>query len=186
MVADNVVNNQVITGNALGTAGCLTGTHVVSSGIAAPSVMPSTAGPVWRSLQVAFSPDATNLLLNFTSYNRFNLSGAPRSSWSRVNFFIDVDNNPTTGFQVNSVCGSELLVQGTGIFRQAAGTFNAGATGTAAIASATLNTFACTISVPISVLRASFAAVSTVRVVALNDETGQYMPPPTMFITARL
>lgn len=137
---------------------------------------------------MTFSPDRANLLLNFTSYTRFNLSGAPRSSWSRVNFFIDVDNNPATGFQVNGggACGSELLVQGTGIFRQTAGTFNAGATGTAAVATATLNTFACTISVPVSVLRASHAAVSTVRVVALNDETGQYMPPPAMFVTATL
>lgn len=148
--------------------------------------MPTTAGAVWQSMQVSFSADGANLLLGFTSYTAFNLSGAPRSGWSRVNFFIDLDNNAATGFAVaGGVCGSEVLVQGTGIFRQAAGNFNAGAAGTAA-ASATLNTYACTLSVPVTLLRSINAAVSTVRVVAYNDETGAYMPPQGMFVTAKL
>lgn len=81
-----------------------------------PSPLPVTAGPVFRSLSTAFAGQF--LQINFTSYTSFNLSGSPRSTYPRVNFYLDLDNNPATGWQVaGGTCGSELLVQGDRTYR---------------------------------------------------------------------
>ena len=83
-------------------------------GILALNPLPTTAGPVFQTMQVSLSANSQYLYINFTSYNTFNLNGSPSSAWPRVNFYLDLDNNPATGFQVNNggSVGSEMLVQG--------------------------------------------------------------------------
>lgn len=153
-------------------------------GVASLNPLPTTAGPVFQTMQVSLSANSQYLYINFTSYNTFNLNGAPSSAWPRVNFYLDLDNNPATGFQVNNggTVGSEMLVQGQGMYKQMTGNFNAGSIGTA-LATGTTNTNSVGIAIPVSTLKAQYAAASTVRVVGHNDQTGQFMPPPTSFLT---
>ena len=67
-------------------------------------------------------------------------------------------------------------------FRQAAGQFNAGALGTAT-ASATVGVNSATITVPLSLLRSVQPALSTIRVVGLNDETRQFIPAENAYLS---
>jgi hypothetical protein len=151
-------------------------------GLAALNPLPSTAGPVWQMMAAGFSADGLTLRLSMASYTAFNLSGTPKAFWPRINFYLDLDNNAATGWSVGGgVIGSELLVQGDKIYRQAAGTFNAGPVGTAT-ASATQNLHTCTLSIAVADLRTVYASYSTIRVVGHNDETGQYIPPTGSYL----
>ncbi len=149
----------------------------------APSRSRTTAGPVWRSLRLGVTTDS--LLISFTSYNSFNLSGAPRYSYPRINFFFDLDNTAASGYAVQPEIGSEFLLQGTSMFRQAAGTFNAGYVGQAT-ASCGINVSECTLTVPLSALRGVNAQLSTVRIVGLNDETFEFIPPADSYLSLQI
>jgi hypothetical protein len=150
--------------------------------LVAPNPMPVTAGPVWRMMQAAFSADGQFLRINFTSYAAFNLNGAPSSTWSRVNFYLDLDNNPATGWSVNGgAVGSEMLVQGERSYRQSATAFNSGNVGSVT-ASATQNVISCTLSIPVADIRAVNPSFSTIRIVGGNDQTNQFIPPTGSYV----
>lgn len=118
-----------------------------------------------------------SLLIHFTSYNTFNLDGSPGFGYSQLNFFLDLDNNPATGFNVNGggIVGSDVLIQGTGIYAQSAGVWNAGAKGTAT-ASAVRNVNDCVLTVPLSALRSVVPNIGAVRLMGYNDELRSFYP----------
>jgi len=141
--------------------------------------MPTTSGPVWHQLNVSVS--GSNLLLQFTSYNSFNLNGSPSSAWSNINFFFDLDNNPATGYSIQSALGSEMLVQGTGIYRETSSSFDSGSAGTATSSATTGSSY--TITVPISVILAVLPSAGVIRICGLNDNTNEMIPPEGSYLS---
>jgi len=155
---------------------------VATTIIGAPSPIPSSAGPVWKSVDVRLTSDS--LLIHFTSYNSFNIDGSPSFGYSQLNFFLDLDNNAATGFNVARAgfVGSDALIQGTGIYAQSAGVWNAGSKGTAT-ASAVRNVNDCVLTVPLSALRSIVANINTVRLVGYNDQLGSYYPSERSYLS---
>src|SRR5262249_40272549 len=109
------------------------------------------------------------------SFNPFNLDGSPSSSYSRMLLFIDVDDNPSTGYSVGGYCGSELLVNGTGLYRQSAGTYNAGDLSPVAVAPTT-NVSELEMAIPLAQIKAIAPTASKLRIVLYNDDADDYAP----------
>jgi hypothetical protein len=153
--------------------------------LAAQSPVPTSAGPIWQKMQL--SADTNNLYIFFSSYNTFNLDGSPTYGYPRINIFIDVDNNPSTGYVPtgNSGFGSELLLQGVSMYKQSSGTFDAGYIGTATV-SKSVQITQCNMTVPIATLKSQYAALSVVRVIGLNDEISQWIPTAGSHLSIRV
>lgn len=145
---------------------------------AAPTPIPTTGGPVWRSLNVTHT--ATNLQLRFQSWAPFNLDGSPLFAFPRINFFLDLDDNPATGYAVQGL-GSDALVQATSVYRQSPTNFAVAYMGAAA-ASVTTAITDCTITVPITLLRTIVAGATRIRVAAQNDDIESWIPPAGSYL----
>lgn len=116
------------------------------------------------------------------SYNTYNLNGSPGFGYSQLNLFLDLDNNASTGFAaLNGLVGSDVLIQGVGMYRQAAGTWNAGQVGSAT-ASAVTNVNNVTLAVPLSALRSVVSSIGSVRLLGLNDELNSYYPSSRSYL----
>ncbi len=128
---------------------------------------------------------STSVVIHFTSYNSFRLNGSPTYAYSRTNFFFDLDRNPATGYSVSSgSIGSELLLQATGLYRESAGVFNAGFLGSATSSATSGSEY--TLTVPLSIIRSIAHTATSIRIVGLNDETHQYIPPSGAWLTVTL
>lgn len=134
--------------------------------------LPTTAGPVFSTAEVSVSGDS--LVIRFTSYNAFNLDGSPTFAFSRTNFFFDLDGNAATGYSPAPGVGSELLLQGTGVYLQTASEFNAGFIGEATTSAVAGSAY--TLTVPRSLLLAAVPTATQVTVWGLNDEIYQFIP----------
>ncbi len=128
-----------------------------------------SAGPDF--IDVKLHTTETALYLYFSSDNPFNLDGSPTYGYSRTLIFLDTDMDGGTGYSVGGALGSELLIAGNGAYGQAAGAFNTGYLGgvQAAQSEDRLRT---EMQIPIELLGDRRA----VRVVLLNDESGDYAP----------
>lgn len=127
-----------------------------------------SSGPDFLDVQV--SNDRTNLLLRYTSANAFSLS----ELFARSQVFLDVDNDATTGFPINGI-GSDLLVEGDGLFLQESGTFNAGFLGRIP----TLSRFDAPtfqVALPLNEIYGIAPGASDVRIVLQNAEAGDLAP----------
>ena len=139
--------------------------------IDADDVGPSS-GPNWREIQIA--NDADHVYIRFTSENAFNLDGSPAFGFSRTLILIDTDDDPATGYSFGSV-GSELLVSGNSLYRQAAGTFNDGLLQVLSI-HPTTNVVECELAIPRSRIEDATSGAKRLRVLFYNDEAFDAAP----------
>ncbi len=128
-----------------------------------------SAGPDF--IDVKLHTTETALYLYFSSDNPFNLDGSPTYGYSRTLIFIDTDLDSGTGYGVGGALGSELLIAGDGAYSQAAGAFNTGYLGSVEAAQSE-DRLQTEMQIPIALLGDS----REVRVLLLNDETGDYAP----------
>lgn len=138
-----------------------------------PADAPPSSGPDWRSIQIA--NDSTWLYLRFTSDDPFNLDGSPGSSYSRTLVFLDVDDDPVTGFAVSSLVGSELLIAGDSLYAQATGVFNGGLLTSLSVLPTT-NVTDWEMAVPLQALRDIAPNVSRLRLRMVNDDVDDQAP----------
>ncbi len=87
--------------------------------------------PVYIDPVEGTAPDFTNLYLANDEdflYIRFTLDTAADPFTSNTNYYVDGDNDASTGFNIFGLpeVGSEILVQGASAFQQAGGGFNEG------------------------------------------------------------
>ena len=144
-----------------------------------------SAGPDWRAAQVAH--DDQFVYIHYTSNHPFNLDGSPEFGFSRTLVFIDVDDDPTTGYDVGGggYCGSELLVAGDELYRQAREVFNAGFVGPVAY-EPTVQITDAELSISIERIRNVVSTARRLRIVLLNDEINDFMPDWGDYITLEL
>ncbi len=137
-----------------------------------------SAGPDF--LEVKTSRTDTALHLYFSSANAFALDGSPASSYSRTLVFIDEDNDSATGYPVAGTLGSEWVLNGEHLYRQSSDQFNAGFVATVDAAQSSDGTQT-EISLPLDLF-----ASSTIRIVFVNDDAGDYAPNYGEALTLRL
>ena len=132
-----------------------------------------SAGPDW--LELAYANDANNLYLRFTSENAFNLDGTPSSAWSRYLIFLDCDSDANTGYAATSSVGSEVLVTGASLYKQASGVFNDGLLEAIAIEPRTAVT-QCELAIPLARIDAVTPGTTKIRALFVNDHVFDYAP----------
>ncbi len=138
-----------------------------------PADVPDSSGADWRRIWIA--NDAQNLYIRYTSDNAFNLDGSPAFPFSRTMIFVDVDNDPATGYSGGASEGSELLVFGTDLYEQALGVFNNGHLGALSVAPAT-NAVEVELAIPLAQIYARAPDASQLRLRFLNDEVADRAP----------
>lgn len=131
-----------------------------------------SAGPDWLDIKII--NDADNLYLYYKSANSFNLDGSPTYGYSRGMFFMDIDESTDTGYGYYNL-GSDLLVQGIGLFRQAAGAFEGTFLENITIDS-TSDIIEAELSIPLATIRNEYPMVTKIRFIFLNDEMVDLAP----------
>lgn len=131
------------------------------------------SGPDWRDIKVV--NDDQNLYVYFKSDDQFNLDGSPTGTTSHMLIYIDVDDDPFTGYAFETL-GSELLVRGDSLIAQSKGTFDAGLLQTIPV-NPTTSIKKCELSVPLSVIDAAHGSrAAAIRLIFFNDEAGDLAP----------
>ena len=130
-------------------------------------------GPDWEEVRIV--NDAQNLYVYFKTHDRFTLANGPVQETSPLQIYLDVDDDPFTGYAFSNV-GSELMVNGNRLIRQAPGLFDGGLVRTLAISS-TVNVEKCELAVPLSELDAAAGfVVGRIRVILRNGAIGDLVP----------
>jgi hypothetical protein len=177
-VAGNEERNEVVLSAAPRTQVTITidGTFGDWAGVPLlhedPADVPASAGPDWRELRIG--NDATNLYGRFGSDDPFHLDGSPTFGFSRTLVFFDLDGDASTGWAIAGI-GSDVLLNGDGLYRQQAGVFNAGVLGTIAIEPRVAITD-CEFAIPLATLRAVVPGFTTAKLVFLNDDASDFAP----------
>jgi hypothetical protein len=125
------------------------------------------------------------LYLLFSAARPFIFS--PTDTYPRALIMFDIDCSPETGYLVElkdfsftdpkRQFGSDLLISGQSMFRQEAGSFNAGSIGTVVIApDSTLPSDSYELAVPLSILRRMDQSSITLRIVFFSDGNEDYAP----------
>jgi len=133
-----------------------------------PADAPDSNGPDFTDISI--TNDDQFLYIRYSSENPFNFDGSPGFNYSRALILIDTDGDPATGYRFQSI-GSELLVAGSGLYKQAAQTFNDGFLQTLA-ANPETNVTQTELAIPLSRL----GNTPTIRLVLVNDETNDTAP----------
>lgn len=132
-----------------------------------------SAGPDWGEIKI--TNDDKNLYVYYSSDDPFNLDGSPTYTYSRTLIMIDIDRDPTTGWNFGTI-GSDLLVAGEGLYTQAPWIWNTGKIGDITVAK-TKNVTKVEFSIPLAVLDSVIGDTATkVYLVFLNDETWDLAP----------
>lgn len=137
-----------------------------------PDDVADSAGPDWREIQAV--NDLDYLYVRYTSENAFNVDGSPAYGYSRTLILIDIDDDAATGYAYGSV-GSELMVNGDGLYRQATGVFNDGFLQTLAMTPTSAVT-ECELAIPLTHLYAVAPGARRIRLVFINDEVNDVAP----------
>ncbi len=138
-----------------------------------PADAPPSSGPDWREVQIA--NDEEWLYLRFTSDDPFNLDGSPAFGYSRTLVQIDADNDPATGWRASDFIGSELLIAGAELYRQAAWVWNDGFVANLEVAPTTSVT-EWELRVPLQAIRDVAPDASRLRLRMVNDDSGDLAP----------
>ncbi|MCA8977348.1 MAG: hypothetical protein KDC98_21680 [Planctomycetes bacterium] len=137
-----------------------------------PADAGSSSGPDWR--EISITSDASNVYIRFTSEHAFNLDGSPGFGFSRTFVFLDLDENPATGWPIGAV-GSELMLSGAELFTQSSSVFNTGSLGTTPVLPVT-GIVECELAIPWSRIDAVQPGASRLRLLFVNDEVSDYAP----------
>lgn len=130
-------------------------------------------GPDWKEIKVV--NDAQNLYLYFEAHDKFTLAGLPVLETSPLQIYLDVDDDPFTGWGFSNI-GSELMVSGSQLIRQAKGVFDGGLVRPLAV-SPTVNRDECELAVPLADLDAAAGfVVGRIRLLLRNGAIGDLAP----------
>lgn len=133
----------------------------------------ASAGPDWTKIKV--HNDDENLYIYFESDDAFNLDGSPTYAFSRTLISIDVDNNPFTGWTINTA-GTEIVLAGDSLYQQSATVFAETFLQTVQV-NPTTNIKKCELAIPLSHLDNVYGAnVSHLRLVFTNDDASDNAP----------
>jgi len=132
-----------------------------------------TAGPDFA--EIKYHVKKNKLFLYVKTHNTYNLDGYPDYEFSRSLIFIDVDNDAGTGYPISGVIGSDLVINGSKVFSQSQDNFNDGFVGSLNVAGDVASNET-EYSVPLHLIRNSYADANTLKLVFLNDEIGDYAP----------
>lgn len=103
--------------------------------VAATDAVDNAAGPDFKQLWLANDDEFL--------YVKFTLHTATNPFTSSTHYFVDADGNKETGFNVNGGVtnfGSEIMIEGSGAYQQAGGTWNEGLLTNAMLAQIPFNT----------------------------------------------
>ncbi|MCA8950473.1 MAG: fibronectin type III domain-containing protein [Planctomycetes bacterium] len=132
-----------------------------------------SAGPDWKSVKV--TNDGENLFVWFETHDEFNLDGSPQHGESKLRIYLDVDDDPFSGYPFGNI-GAELVVHGDGLHRCAADVAEGERLATIAIAPRR-KIEECELALPLALLDAAHGSVATrLRLVFVDDDTGDRAP----------
>jgi len=138
-----------------------------------PSEGLASAGPDYELIKHHVESDLIYMYVK--THNEYNLDGSPDYAYSRSLIFIDVDNDPSTGYAISGAIGSDVVINGELLFKQTNNEFNAGYIGQLNVAG-TFQSDELEIALPLNVLTPMIQGNSVIKVVYLNDEIGDYVP----------
>lgn len=134
--------------------------------------VPDSTGPDWKSIWI--SHDAQNLYISASSANSFNLDGSP-DNYSRLLIMFDLDNDDSTGYAESPGMGSKLLISGDHLYREEAGSYNAGDLGTVQVQPQS-NVTRLEFAIPLSIIETRFAGARDIRILFINDKEDDFAP----------
>ncbi|MCR9248295.1 MAG: hypothetical protein NXI31_24975 [bacterium] len=132
-----------------------------------------SAGPDWRLIKVAHDEDY--LYVQAQVWDRFQLDGSPRYSSSQFEIYLDVDDDPFSGYRISNL-GSELMVLGDELVAQRRGGRNAGVVTQLAF-EPRRNVVQCELAIPRAELdRAAGGSTKRIRMLFRDASTGDLAP----------